>query len=537
MRFPSPTGKLGRAVATALLLFLCGAPGELTLISPARADAVTITRAMFADTVMLADLTPDALAVRLEIGGADLDRMLEGTSARLPSVDAIARIAPLIQADGQALHAANIHVEQGRRPVRDPLTGDIVQAGDTAPGSQPVAVATFVYRFARPEPAALLFAPAMEARAEADNLPALDIGFVVQHGGIPVNEYRYLNWPVTLVPDWQDGWYSRFDHPNFNRSFADPLNLFVYARTQDVRVEIVGRVRDLLDWSHQPATAPRAALPALRNWLAEQVDLRIDGAPARGAELNSFFLYRNPRGTQVIGPTQEIDMARAMFSLTLRYPVGTPPEDIRLRWRTVPEGLQRIPYALNDPAGPQYGTLPAEDPTLAWNRFVLDWPAPYRFDAIAAEQGFIAMAAGFFGLGTSAPLPSRSATRALLGNIYHAFNLLDEDAVYDGLSVSVAPPLLDDIYLKQRAVVLGSRQGKARAEVREVSVLSMAPGPDGPGPDTRWMDVSWEVDGQVAHWGHIHQRRNRYRASLLLREQQGNWFVSDMAFKEQERTQ
>lgn len=47
--------------------------------------------------------------------------------------------------------------------------------------------------------------------------------------------------------------------------------------------------------------------------------------------------------------------------------------------------------------------------------------------------------------------------------------------------------------------------------------------------------ASWIVSGSIGHWGHLHQRRNRYRASLDIRPQEGVWKLAGLEILEEER--
>ena len=48
-------------------------------------------------------------------------------------------------------------------------------------------------------------------------------------------------------------------------------------------------------------------------------------------------------------------------------------------------------------------------------------------------------------------------------------------------------------------------------------------------------DATWNVGGSVGHWGHVHQRRNQYRAELRVAPVAGSWKLADMEILEEER--
>ena len=48
-------------------------------------------------------------------------------------------------------------------------------------------------------------------------------------------------------------------------------------------------------------------------------------------------------------------------------------------------------------------------------------------------------------------------------------------------------------------------------------------------------DATWTVSGSVGHWGHVHQRRNRVRAELLVAPVDGDWKLVDLELIEESR--
>ena len=65
----------------------------------------------------------------------------------------------------------------------------------------------------------------------------------------------------------------------------------------------------------------------------------------------------------------------------------------------------------------------------------------------------------------------------------------------------------------------------------ELVDLLVTPGADGGFVAT----ASWNVAGSVGHWGHVHQRRNRYRAELDVAPVRGVWKLVDLEILEEKR--
>ncbi len=122
----------------------------------------------------------------------------------------------------------------------------------------------------------------------------------------------------------------------------------------------------------------------------------------------------------------------------------------------------------------------------------------------------------------------------LLHNIYRAFDYREEDAIYDILSRSVTGDLLTDIYLETRRGLELVNQGGARAKVKAVEVQSVVLSEAAQGEGFQ-ADVSWVVKGSVGHWGHVHQRNNRYQAKLMIEPIAEQWKLTSMSVIHEER--
>ena len=48
-------------------------------------------------------------------------------------------------------------------------------------------------------------------------------------------------------------------------------------------------------------------------------------------------------------------------------------------------------------------------------------------------------------------------------------------------------------------------------------------------------EASWVVNGSVGHWGHIHQRNNRYHAILTIAVVGSQWKLEEMTVLQEER--
>ncbi len=77
--------------------------------------------------------------------------------------------------------------------------------------------------------------------------------------------------------------------------------------------------------------------------------------------------------------------------------------------------------------------------------------------------------------------------------------------------------------------------GGAQAKIKEVAVeRARAERVDGEGP-TYALRGTWTALGTVGHWGHIHQRKNRYEAVVTVAAQDGVWKIVDLELRDEQR--
>jgi hypothetical protein len=124
--------------------------------------------------------------------------------------------------------------------------------------------------------------------------------------------------------------------------------------------------------------------------------------------------------------------------------------------------------------------------------------------------------------------------QSLLRNTYHAFEQRDESAVYDVLARSISGDLLQRIYLQTtQALALEATDG-TRVKVTDlaVDVDGVTPQSDGKGFVAHGQ---WTAFGRVGHWGHLHQRVNKYKANMTVEAVDGAWKMTGLEVLEEVR--
>jgi hypothetical protein len=412
-----------------------------------------------------------------------------------------------------------------------------------------------------------------------------------------VNDFRYLSQEETLRLDWSDPWYSTFERKTLKRRYSAPAAAFLYIENFEVRKEIVFRPKDLQQWIDLGiedqltiASGDRDSIRAkAAEFLAEHTPVKIDGESASGTLDRVHFIERTLRSSGVVEPGMDIDVNTALIGAIYIYPIESLPDHVTMGWDLFSDRISRIPTVASDEAGGLPSFIEQDDPRLAWQNYLTNptapafmavppLPQPKRVEVPIASL-VLALLVGAVWVrrfrrerasrppllrpmmlsavlvavavmvtpwttldvvvpGTAklsiADKDAEDVARSLLHNVYRAFDYRDEGAIYDVLDHSVFGDLLTTIYLETRQSLTLAKQGGARVKVTEVELTECQSEPME--NDVGFIATcEWNVTGSVGHWGHLHQRRNQYRAEFELRPSEGQWKIHDMQLLDEER--
>jgi len=560
--------------------------------SIARGDAIIVTKAMTADTVVEIFIEESVVRVELEIGLENLRAFhnLQPDEIRrrmglepAPYPERLRRFVNedlVIRADGgPPLPGRLVEIELRRRVPRDELTGEPLPAADDE--GVPVVYVVLEYPFSG-QPRTLTFKPPTDEKGR----PVANVGFITYHLGLPVMDFRYLGPVETVNLDWGDPWFSKFTNRNLWRQYDSPMNVFLYVEPFEVRVEVIARPRDVQKWTDVgvgglrtiPVEIQEDVKRKVADFFAERIDLSIDGQRVEPELDRVNFLERTLRTSTVISPPRDLDIASATLGVIFLQSRHGYPEEADLSWSLFPDKVEKIPAAATDEAGPLRFFL-TQDNNVLWWKNVLKNPqvptlvevsrppsvwirgAPFvgwgvvallalllvryglrtvrgdadwrRLAAVAAAM--VVVAGGLLTLARSTGLTDERAgniVSALLYNVYRAFDSRDEDTIFATLDQSVDGDLMVEIYLETQKRLQLASQGGARAKVKELDLVEIDQVREGRGFRAT---CTWRVAASVGHWGHIHQRRNQYTAEMRIEPLDGLWKITSMKLIDQEQ--
>ena len=364
------------------------------------------------------------------------------------------------------------------------------------------------------------------------------------HRGVPVSDLARLDHPLKLTLEPADPWRSRYDDPNLVRRHGEPRS-FLYVEPYEVRHEVLIRLADLqpaLGTTGPVAAADRPALQArIGAYLLPRNRLTIDGGEAEPQLDRVDFLGFTRTGMVPVDADAALDPATALVGVVIVHLTERPANSLALHWDLFGPGRER--RGISVICGRE--TFDAE---LTAARPDFEWSAEDGFDPLPAPEsaGLQIKVAG-----DPAGRELKTLLQSLLHNAYRAFQLREEEAVYDRLALSLEDPLLEDIYLQQRRARLQQVKGLGgegrveRIEVLEVRRLTRAdeanwslfPGRNAASSEVE-VEARWKAHGEVSHWGHSHKRANLYAARLSLRRSEsGGWKIAALHSSDGQRLQ
>ena len=461
-----------------------------------------------------------------------------------------------------------------------------------APADKRVLYVELSYPFDGAVPKALTMSPPMDEEGR----PLVTMGFIAYHKAVPVIDFRYLGAESKLSLD-PDPWYSRFDNPNLKRHHKDALMSFLYVEPYEVRHEILTRVKDLAEWMDLGLRGERYIEPdeleplkqRIGEFLLTKNPVTVDGKALRPILDRTNFVKLGLGGIQILEVPERLELSSAIVGVIITYITEGMPQQVEVDWELFTDKIQRVPATATDPAGPLMTLIEPAANIHSWTNFLKNYQMPTVQQVDVSETvGELHIPALSLGLllgvlGTAVwavlrlrrqlpvrlplilgvlllvtgaaayPFAQITLTRpammageldderaaellqALLKNVYRAFDFREEEDVYDKLALSVSGDLLTDIYLQHRQSMVVQKAGGAQAKIKEVTVeKASAERVDGDGLSYA-LNGQWTALGTVGHWGHLHQRKNRYEAVITATARDGNWKIMGLDLRDEQR--
>jgi len=590
------------------VLFLCVVT-VLILPSAASADWINLSGAENARNIAEIYVDTDRVRIQLEVFVDDLmifeELIPEGFfSEPLPGRPSLAkrrqifaeRVIQVVTDQGEKLPVNFALVEPRIRVKRpSPFAGMVSpytrRPIPGPPADKRVLFAELIYPF-KGKPKSLTFIP-----PQSDNgLPKSSIGFICNHQGVTVVDFRILSQGSTLHLNWDDPWYSEFDKKTLQRKIGTGMRTFLYIEPYEVRNEILVRVKDLMAWvdfdlrgdDYIEADEFNRVREQIGQFFLERENVKIDGQRLKPILDKTAFVESSLLRSRFIETPERVLLNSAMVGVIITYLTDGIPQQVTTTWELFSERVQKVTARMTDPAGPFPYDLTPDDNVLKWTNYLKTYTIPTVQKINVADQhrgvpvpigslvcivlllpigwvflrrkehgdsvkpligligllviGALLLIPGFqvpFGGGARASQFSSEDGRVILDslmkNVYRAFDFRDEEDVYDKLTICISGELLADLYLQQRRSLVVEQAGGAQAKVKEVAIEDVEVSKSTRHDGALALRAQWTALGQVGHWGHIHSRQNRYDAIVTIKPVAGAWKIIDLELLEEKR--
>jgi len=548
------------------------------------ADMINLTGAQLSPHVAEYYIDKKGLLLKLEIGERDktfFNDLINGDDLKKKKF--LRNTLYVKDGKGNKLNGSVRLIENRKRTVRpSPISNP---PGGLVP-SKNVTYVEIEYPFKR-IPKSLVFNPPVNENGTA----GVTYGFIVYHGNIPVIDFRFLPYNQKLNLDWVDPWYSKFENKNLKRHHSSSLMSFLYIEPYEVRHEILVRLKDLEEWvnldiaekEYLTVQEQDKLLDQISDFIIKRNKLMIDNVYEKPIVERIQFVKINLMGIQYYNRPEEIDTLSAVVGIILVYLTNGIPNKVTVEWDMFSDQTNKIPVFKTDPAGPFPDFVTPEFSTLVWENYLKNYQLP-QVSAVIVEKPVInrtqmisiSLAAGilltlliliiikfkqkkwiresyivssllictvvvFILLSMLIPKyeyyrtdKHESVVSSLLKNIYRSFDFKNESDIYDKLSSSIDGDLLREIYLEIRKNLEYENTGGAKAKIQNVNLENIETKQlqDGTGYE---YNTDWTVTGKVEHWGHIHNRTNRYNALINVKNIEGIWKITDFQLNDEQR--
>ena len=309
---------------------------------------------------------------------------------------------------------------------------------------------------------------------------------------------------------------------------ANGLRSFIYFTPSEVRhefllpllefeklVKLDRENPDILEVSEQ-AKAHNAVETFFRvNNLVE-----VDGLPVKPKLTQIKFFGPNVADFNEKAKPKRISVPQARIGLIVTYSAQQSFRIVRMTWSAISAQAPSLRSAIFT------GDQDPKSYTFTQDSNVLAWKAPSKQEVVSVS------AAKHKRGGKYTERDAADIFTQLLANVYGAFKLGDDRAIYDALAAGVDGGLLRSLFLQFKRSLIMTEQGGAVSRVKNVKIVS---GRMKPARNGFVYDCTWRVVGMVEHWGHAHTRENEYEGTFNVEVVSGEWKITGYDLRRQKR--
>jgi hypothetical protein len=528
-----------------LLLFI-------VTVGNANADWINLTGAETAPNIAEIYIHDDHVKVQLEIYPGDLkifkelipdDWLKQQESNRLPLDERLKHFSRhtlvITNENGEPLQMQLAAVEARTRIDRRSRFAGMInpftrQRVPEPPADKRVLYAELIYLFDE-KPKRLQFIPPLNEQGTAKTT----IGFVVYHKSVPVTDFRYLGQASTLMLDWQDPWFTKFDNRNLTRHHKYPIMLYLYVEPRQIRLDALMRISDLVEMTGLPADITGDNAEARRNRLHDHIKeyfsrndaIQVDGETRLPDSTIIRYFKVSLKGLEPVENVSPADESSLLVGVSRKYYVPELPQSIGSTWPYFNQQFDRVPFVATDPAGPFPDYIFQDDAAFDWNNMLKQYEEP-AMRSLDVTTGW-RIEIPYIGVKTLFNrTPDKQQASAIISNVFENLRIA---------YIEKNPPALSQAL---DSVIDHNQNDSLTAELSKLFAPSMRRGGFGAVESFGDLEINAiqpldEPDGfratvtgsaviQAMHWGHTDQQQLQFQMLLDLVDINNQWQLSDL---------
>ena len=361
----------------------------LLLSSVMNADYITLIQADKCENIVEIFVEEEHIMITFELGEKDYtwfkniipnNYFAEGYSES----DRIIRLSKFFNndfqviADGKKLYGEVKETKLIKRILRSSLyTGKVDSTSALSPN---VVFVEVIYKLKR-RPKQLTILPPLESGFKTT---FANIGLVLYHKKIPVNDLRYLSRKESVHLNWNDPWYSKFENQNIKRHHSNSFMSYLYIDPYEVRHEVLVRIKDLEEWMDFDYKVGEMILvedqEELKNRIAQYLSqhnlVRVDGDIQQPIIDKIHFVEVKLSGIQIQQIPEPLNYSSAIIGVIFAYPNDGIPKEVTVDWDLFSDRIREVPNSATDPAGPMPYLLKPDDNIITWKNYLKKYKLP-----------------------------------------------------------------------------------------------------------------------------------------------------------------
>lgn len=394
---------------------------------------------------------------------------------------------------------------------------------------------------------------------------------------------------------WEQ-WLEKQREKNLGIESYSSVYSFIYITRREVRQEVLMPIASLSTFIDIESKDGRFLTIAEQDELKPKIEalfsqgnpVTVNGAPVAPKFDRIDFYGLDIRDFAMQSERRKISMANGRLGVIMSYPAGGIPQTASLTWdlfNEIVRSVDSVVIAMDEVRRTQFSrfldnntfewkneepvfdepiaTLPASFDLPYWKSF--PWLSSILFGLAALSlvacifgmhRGHLVLLSTVLAIAGAVLVPyvttdlyassarpfaindddAQEIFEKLHRNMFRAFEYADESKIYDELAQSVDGKLLRELYLDLNESLKIKEQGGAVAVIESVDFVSGKMTEDKSGfpienPGFTYR-CQWDLSGTVEHWGHIHERRNKYDASFDVQAIEKEWKITRMKQEE-----